>query len=122
MMLTTTRRIEFIFNELDETICKNYDEEQNISERINFEARLVTSSDFKNYYNKRFFEYTIISKSIEKTKFDLKQKSSKITDNYLNSVEFQRNFLIGNFNTVFFKSIYEFCCNILLNINRYNSK
>lgn len=104
---------------IDETISKYYDNEMNISQVMNFEARLANSTYVKEYSYQKCFEYYKISSSIKFTKSALNRYSSLLTDEIINK---NKDRLFFDFNTVFFKCIYKKLRCLSLNILRNNPK
>lgn len=106
-------------DDLDCKISSYYDNELNISNLMDFEARLLYSDILSEYVNKKCRENYIISQSIRLVKKKFDKKAEEIADDFIKRQKSKRLFL--NFNPVFFKSFYKFFSDVLLNFNRHNS-
>ena len=122
MKLKNIKKIDLTCNELDEDASKYYDFEQNIFEYIAFEAHLAKNFSFSEYILKRTEEYSIISNSIQLTKFKNKKIANELTNRIISDEKFNKYYLFFNLNTILFERINKFFGNISLNINRHNSK
>ena len=107
---------------LDEKLSEYYDNETNISEMIEFEARMAMSDELRNYYYENLFKNFCISNSIKLTSLRAKEYSNSLVKRIYESLEYENKTLFFNIYSVFLKNINKVLCSCMLYIRRNNPK
>lgn len=110
---------KYKIDSIDCQISAYYDNELNISNLMNFEARMLYSDVIHDYVNTKCRENYIISQSIRMVKKRCGKKAEIIANEFIEKLNSKKS--VFDFYSAFFKSINKLFSDILLNINRYDS-
>lgn len=106
--------------ELDEITSEYYDNELYENELFNFEAKIATSREIRDYTNERCFEYFKISNSMRLVKIRAKDRAEKMSCLIFEKINSEKS--IFKLNSVLFERFKEIFCGFFLNIRRNDTQ